>query len=305
MRQLVVLRMLDGMGFRAEVAHSADAAITMAATKHYDLVLMDADLKGMDGYEATRILRELEREIGSPGTPVVGMGSAAAHRSAAVEAGMDGAIPVPLRHADVRTAVERWLGAAPEPSEGPRRPPSAPSVPEPMGPAAAPTHAAGMPEPAPVRLTTVPASVVTAPAPAVARQPEIDLRAAVGPRGPLASGAVPSRLVADRPSGPRDPSPRPPGWVHFPPAPQPAPPAHGAQAPGAPAPGASAPGASDDRRGERRQVALGPGADMGDHFGRREVAEPGARLDLGPSPEGEQEARRIKVPRPRRINHLR
>jgi CheY-like chemotaxis protein len=112
MRQLVVLRMLDSLGFRADVASSGDAALTMAATKRYDLVLMDADMPGMDGYEATRILRELERETGTPGTPVVGMGSAAARRWPAIEAGMDGAIPVPLRAGDLRTAVERWLGAA-------------------------------------------------------------------------------------------------------------------------------------------------------------------------------------------------
>jgi two-component system, sensor histidine kinase RetS len=112
MRQLVVLRMLQSIGFSADVASSGDAAITMAATKRYDLVLMDADMPGMDGYEATRILRELEREVGSPGTPIVGMGSAAARRWPALEAGMDGAIPVPLRATDLRHAVERWLGAA-------------------------------------------------------------------------------------------------------------------------------------------------------------------------------------------------
>src|SRR5579871_1397874 len=107
MRQLVVLRMLDQLGFSADVASSGDAAITMAFSKHYDLVLMDADMPGMDGYETTRILRELEREMGMPGTPVVGMGSAAARRLAAIEAGMDGAIPVPLRADDIRNAVER------------------------------------------------------------------------------------------------------------------------------------------------------------------------------------------------------
>jgi len=114
MRQLVVLRTLQSIGFSAEVASSGDAAITMAATKRYDLVLMDADMAGMDGYEATRILRELEREIGVSGTPVVGMGSAAARRAEALEAGMDGAIPMPLRADDLRHAVERWLGAAPD-----------------------------------------------------------------------------------------------------------------------------------------------------------------------------------------------
>jgi CheY-like chemotaxis protein len=114
MRQLVVLRMLQSIGFEAEVAGSGDAAITMAATKHYDLVLMDADMPGMDGYEATRILRELEREIGASGTPVVGMGSAAGRREEAVQAGMDGAIPMPLCADDLRNAVERWLGAAPD-----------------------------------------------------------------------------------------------------------------------------------------------------------------------------------------------
>ena len=114
MRQLVVLRMLQSIGFGADVASSGDAAITMAATKQYDLVLMDADMPGMDGYEATRILRELEREMGASGTPVVGMGSAAVHRGPAVAAGMDGAIPMPLRADDLRQAVERWLGAAPD-----------------------------------------------------------------------------------------------------------------------------------------------------------------------------------------------
>ncbi|HVM65417.1 MAG TPA: response regulator, partial [Acidimicrobiales bacterium] len=115
MQQLVVLRMLDSLGYRADVARSGDDAITLAATRHYDLVLMDCDMPGMDGYETTRILRELEREVGTPGTPVIGMGSAAGRRTDAVAAGMDGAVPLPLKRDDVRVAVERWLGVAPVP----------------------------------------------------------------------------------------------------------------------------------------------------------------------------------------------
>ncbi len=177
MRQLVVLRMLDSLGFRAEVAKSGDDAITLAATRHYDLVLMDADMPGMDGYETTRILRELEREIGTPGTPVIGMGSAAARRADAVAAGMDGAVPVPLRREDVRNAVERWLGAAPQP-------------------------------------------------------------------------------------------------------------------------------VLDDGGGDRPEVALGPRPHVGDHLGRREVAEAGARLEVGAAAQREQEPRREQVAGPRGVHHV-
>jgi len=119
MNQLVALRMLDKIGFAAEVAADGNAAIGMIKAKPFDLVLMDCQMPGMDGFDTTRIIREMERAAGIPGTPVIGVSAKAesGERDEAIAAGMDDHLTKPMRVDDLQRAIERWLGA-PVPPEG-------------------------------------------------------------------------------------------------------------------------------------------------------------------------------------------
>jgi len=56
---------------RIDVVHDGLSATERFRQQRYDLVLMDVQMPGMDGYRATGLLREIERELGLPATPVI------------------------------------------------------------------------------------------------------------------------------------------------------------------------------------------------------------------------------------------
>jgi len=117
MNQLVALRMLDKIGFPAEVAGDGASAIAMVKAQPFDLVLMDCQMPGMDGFDTTRIIREMEHAAGLAGTPVIGVSARAdsGEREQAIAAGMDDHLTKPMRVDDLQRAIERWLGAPPPP----------------------------------------------------------------------------------------------------------------------------------------------------------------------------------------------
>ncbi|HYU64209.1 MAG TPA: response regulator [Verrucomicrobiae bacterium] len=107
--QKVAMRMIQRLGFRADVAGTGGEAVTLIGRGHYDAVLMDCQMPEMDGYEASRQIRHNER--GGRHVPIIAMTADAleGERERCLEAGMDDYITKPVKLHVVAAVLERWL----------------------------------------------------------------------------------------------------------------------------------------------------------------------------------------------------
>ena len=105
--RIVGMKTLQALGADAETADSGEAAIAAMTTAAYDLVLMDINMPGMDGMEATRRIRQLG---GAPAqTPIVALtADVMSHHTAAYRAaGMNGFVPKPFSPSELLAEVVR------------------------------------------------------------------------------------------------------------------------------------------------------------------------------------------------------
>ncbi|MCB9705069.1 MAG: response regulator [Myxococcales bacterium] len=114
MNQLVIEAILAADGIDVTVVDRGAAAIdAVAGGARFDAILMDIQMPEMDGYEATRRLRELP---GAASTPILAM---TAHvrpedRARCLAAGMNEHLSKPIEVDTVRAALARWTRAAGE-----------------------------------------------------------------------------------------------------------------------------------------------------------------------------------------------
>jgi signal transduction histidine kinase/CheY-like chemotaxis protein len=108
--RLVGLKSLEALGADAETADSGPAAIAAAAKGGYDLILMDVNMPGMDGLEATRHIRALASA--EAGVPIVALtADVMTHPQAAYRAaGMNGFVPKPFSPSQLLAEIVRIAG---------------------------------------------------------------------------------------------------------------------------------------------------------------------------------------------------
>lgn len=106
--QDVTVEMLEAMGYRADIAASGGEALQKLGSCPYDLVLMDCQMPGMDGYETTRLIRA---NI-STSLPIVALTALAmkGDRERCLRAGMNDYLSKPFSLEQLGKILERWLG---------------------------------------------------------------------------------------------------------------------------------------------------------------------------------------------------
>nr|WP_298931113.1 ATP-binding protein [uncultured Erythrobacter sp.] len=112
--RLLVREMLERCGQAVAIAHDGNEAISMVIDSMmrgspYDLVLMDIQMPGCDGYAATRAIRG--EGIGPDMLPIIALTANAFPEdvAAARDAGMQAHLAKPLVFADLAHALQRWL----------------------------------------------------------------------------------------------------------------------------------------------------------------------------------------------------
>jgi CheY-like chemotaxis protein/HPt (histidine-containing phosphotransfer) domain-containing protein len=133
--QKVALRLLQQMGYKADVAGNGVEALARLDSHPYDLVFMDVMMPEMDGLEATRQIRARQKNPAQhPNykTPIIIIAMTASamagDRDKCIAAGMDDYLSKPVRPEDIRTTVERWGEQATGKDAGAATPPPAPAA---------------------------------------------------------------------------------------------------------------------------------------------------------------------------------
>jgi two-component system, sensor histidine kinase and response regulator len=119
--QQVALTHLRSAGYEADLAENGLQAVEAFRKGSYDLILMDVQMPEMDGFDATRRIRRIEKESSangasrpggkSPRVPIVGMSAHAlkGFQDRFAEIGMDDYITKPIKRTEFLMAVARWI----------------------------------------------------------------------------------------------------------------------------------------------------------------------------------------------------
>ena len=109
--QVVAAGVLKKLGFEVDIVDDGAAAVAAFAARDYDAVLMDVMMPGVDGYQATGLIRTHEARHGRPQVPIIGLSARAmaGDREIAIEAGMNDYLTKPVRTADLADAMGRWI----------------------------------------------------------------------------------------------------------------------------------------------------------------------------------------------------
>ncbi len=110
--QLLVVRLLEARGHEVTVTGDGNAALKAIGEQSFDLVLMDVQMPGMDGLEATRVLREREKD-GDRSTPVIAMTAHAMQgdRDKCLASGMQGYVTKPIRPEELFSVIDQVMHA--------------------------------------------------------------------------------------------------------------------------------------------------------------------------------------------------
>ncbi|MCP4604617.1 MAG: response regulator [Proteobacteria bacterium] len=108
--QKVATKLLLNLGYQADVVENGLEAVRALITSDYDLVLMDLQMPQMDGFEATRIIRDSTSEVRNHDVPIIAM---TAHtlkgaRGKCLEIGMNDYIPKPIESDFLAEVIEKW-----------------------------------------------------------------------------------------------------------------------------------------------------------------------------------------------------
>jgi CheY-like chemotaxis protein len=110
--QMLATRILEKAGHMVTVASDGQQALTALEKGNFDVVLMDVQMPDMDGFEATRRVREREAQSGGH-VPIVAMTAFAmsGDREKCIDAGMDGYLAKPIRSSELLAAISEFGGS--------------------------------------------------------------------------------------------------------------------------------------------------------------------------------------------------
>jgi CheY-like chemotaxis protein len=114
--QIVIGNILEQYGFEHEIVADGNAAVEAFERKEYSLILMDCQMPEMDGFEATRKIRKIEKSDSARAgrhTPIIALTANVTKldEEKCLEAGMDAFCSKPIDVEQLIAVVNKWLCA--------------------------------------------------------------------------------------------------------------------------------------------------------------------------------------------------
>lgn len=107
--QTLTLRLLNRLGYTADIAENGWKALEMASSGEYDLILMDMQMPVMDGLEATRRIGQTRKNGHEPVIVAMTANVLPADRQRCIDAGMTDYLSKPVRLEKLQELLEKYL----------------------------------------------------------------------------------------------------------------------------------------------------------------------------------------------------
>ena len=119
--QMVAKRHLEYAGYQVDLAEDGKQAIDAFKCSHYELIFMDVQMPVMDGYQATKAIRDFETEFAAMENrndretmhriPIIAMTAHAMsdNKQICLEAGMDDFLSKPFTRSELLSMASKWL----------------------------------------------------------------------------------------------------------------------------------------------------------------------------------------------------
>ena len=119
--QIVGVRQLKKMGCVVELANNGLDVVEAWRRNRQPVILMDCQMPELDGYEATKKIRALEKELHLPPTQIIALTAAAMQgdREFCLASGMDYYLSKPVEEAALRSTLEKAVSSMPAKPPGP------------------------------------------------------------------------------------------------------------------------------------------------------------------------------------------
>lgn len=110
--QLVAGKLLEKFGYAYDIAENGIEAVDKASSNHYDAILMDCQMPVLDGFEATKRIRQSE-QAKSAHTPIIGLTANALEgdREKCLACGMDDFTTKPIKLEELASKLSYWCQA--------------------------------------------------------------------------------------------------------------------------------------------------------------------------------------------------